>query len=60
VREILIARGMPPERADAVLAARSAGVSSRGMAVLPTVEQLTGRPPRTYAEWVDAHIDAFR
>jgi uncharacterized protein YbjT (DUF2867 family) len=60
VRETLIARGMPPEGADAVLAARSAGVSSLGRAVLPTVEQLTGRPPRTYAEWVDAHIDAFR
>jgi uncharacterized protein YbjT (DUF2867 family) len=27
--------------------------------VLPTVEDVTGRPPRTFAEWVRAHADAF-
>ncbi|MCT2592884.1 NAD(P)H-binding protein [Streptomyces sp. N2-109] len=26
----------------------------------PTVEQITGRPARTYAEWVAEHADAFR
>jgi hypothetical protein len=41
--------------------AQAADVSVRiGMAVLPTVVQFTGRPPRTYAEWVDAHLSAFR
>ncbi|HKO25537.1 MAG TPA: hypothetical protein VJY65_12470 [Chloroflexota bacterium] len=60
VREVIIAQGMPPEGADAVLAARGSRASQRGMTVFPTVEQLTGRPPRTYAEWVDAHLDAFR
>lgn len=28
--------------------------------VLPTVEQVTGRPPRTFAQWVADHLDAFR
>ena len=27
---------------------------------LPTVEQLTGRPPRTFEQWARAHADAFR
>jgi uncharacterized protein YbjT (DUF2867 family) len=60
VRAAMIAQGMPPERADAVLAARGSGASLRGMTVFPTVERLTGRPPHSYAEWVDAHLDAFR
>jgi uncharacterized protein YbjT (DUF2867 family) len=28
--------------------------------VQPTVEQLTGRTPRTFTEWATAHADAFR
>jgi uncharacterized protein YbjT (DUF2867 family) len=28
--------------------------------VLPTVEQVTGRPARTFREWAAAHADAFR
>lgn len=27
--------------------------------VLPAVEQLTGRPPRTFEAWAAAHADAF-
>ena len=27
--------------------------------VLPTVEQVTGRPARTFAEWVGEHVAAF-
>ena len=60
VRAAMIAQGMPPEGADAVLTARGSGASQRGMTVFPTVERITGRPPRSYAEWVDAHLDAFR
>ena len=60
VREAMIAQGMPPEGADAVLAARGSGASQRGMTVFPTVERITGRPPRSYAEWVDVHLGAFR
>jgi uncharacterized protein YbjT (DUF2867 family) len=28
--------------------------------VLPTVRDLTGRPPHTFAQWTAAHADAFR
>jgi uncharacterized protein YbjT (DUF2867 family) len=28
--------------------------------VLPTVEQVTGRPPRTFAQWARDHVEAFR
>lgn len=31
-----------------------------GYTVLPTVEQVTGRPPRTLAQWVAENIAAFR
>ncbi|MFE9684371.1 NAD(P)H-binding protein [Streptomyces sp. NPDC006285] len=27
--------------------------------VLPTVEEVTGRPPRTFLEWARGHVDAF-
>jgi uncharacterized protein YbjT (DUF2867 family) len=28
--------------------------------VLPTVEEILGRPPRTFEQWATAHADAFR
>ena len=28
--------------------------------VLPTVQELTGRPARTFAQWARAHADTFR
>jgi hypothetical protein len=28
--------------------------------VLPTVQEITGRPPRTFADWARAHAGAFR
>jgi hypothetical protein len=28
-------------------------------AVLDTVAQMTGRPPRSFAQWARAHADAF-
>jgi uncharacterized protein YbjT (DUF2867 family) len=28
--------------------------------VRPTVERVTGRPPRTFRQWADAHADAFQ
>jgi uncharacterized protein YbjT (DUF2867 family) len=60
VRTALIAQGMTLERADAVLAMRGTKAIALGMTVFPTVERITGQAPRTYAEWVDAHIEAFR
>ena len=60
VRAALIGQGMTPERADAVLAMRGTDAVTLGMTVYPTVERITGQAPRTYAEWVAAHIDMFR
>ncbi|MEU0569049.1 NmrA family NAD(P)-binding protein [Nonomuraea sp. NPDC005983] len=31
-----------------------------GYTVVPTVEQVTGRPPRSFAQWAAEHADAFR
>lgn len=31
-----------------------------GYTVVPTVEQVTGRPARTFAQWAAEHADAFR
>ena len=28
--------------------------------VQPTVEQVLGRPPRSFTQWAEAHADAFR
>ncbi|WP_176444685.1 hypothetical protein [Paenibacillus herberti] len=28
--------------------------------VVPTVQQITGRPPRTFAQWVSEHVQHFR
>lgn len=28
--------------------------------VLPTVAEVTGRPPRSFRDWAQAHADAFR
>lgn len=28
--------------------------------VLPTVQEVTGRPPRTFKQWAQAHVDDFR
>ena len=31
-----------------------------GYTVVPTVEQVTGRPPRTLAQWASEHAEVFR
>ena len=31
-----------------------------GYTVVPTVEQITGKPPRTFAQWVAENIDRFQ
>ena len=34
--------------------------SVEGCTVVATVEQVTGRPPRTFAHWAAEHADVFR
>jgi hypothetical protein len=28
--------------------------------VTPAVQEITGRPPRTFRQWAEAHADEFR
>jgi uncharacterized protein YbjT (DUF2867 family) len=48
--------GMPAFVVDAILAESH---SDHGSQVLPTVFELTGRPPRRFADWARARRDAF-
>src|SRR3954469_4931614 len=50
---------MPAEYVDAFFAFFAEGTLDES-AVLPTVEQVLGRPPRTFAEWAREHAGAFR
>jgi hypothetical protein len=52
-------RSMPAEYADAFLSFYGEGTLDESE-VLPTVLEVTGRPPRTFEQWAVAHADAFR
>jgi uncharacterized protein YbjT (DUF2867 family) len=49
---------MPPEYVDAFFSFYADGTLDESP-VLPTVHELTGRPPRTFEQWARAHADAF-
>jgi hypothetical protein len=53
-----MARTTPPEYVDAFFRFYADGTLDES-AVLPTVEQLTGRPPRRFQQWARAHADTF-
>ncbi|WP_232668746.1 NAD(P)H-binding protein [Pseudonocardia sp. TRM90224] len=55
----LRAGGMPADEVDA-LVAWAANPPPDVSTVLPTVEQVTGRRPRSFAEWVVEHAQCFR
>jgi uncharacterized protein YbjT (DUF2867 family) len=57
-RDGMVRGGMPPGVADAILARIAAG--DHGAAVLPTVQQVTGRLPHTFAVWASVHAAEFR
>jgi (4-alkanoyl-5-oxo-2,5-dihydrofuran-3-yl)methyl phosphate reductase len=56
----MVESGMPAELADAVIASMAQAGTDHAMAVLPTVEKVTGRPARSFAEWTAAHLENFR
>ena len=56
VRAGMLAAGTSREVVDAIVA-RAAG--DDGTEVLPTVEQITGRPPTTFADFARAHAALF-
>ncbi|RAY13589.1 hypothetical protein DPM19_18090 [Actinomadura craniellae] len=58
-RERMRARGVADDVADFVLGWH-ANPPESAYTVVPTVEQVTGRPPRTFAQWVAEHAAAFR
>ena len=49
---------MPPEYVDAFFSFFADGTLDESE-VLPTVEEVTGRPPRTFADWAAEHAEAF-
>lgn len=50
---------MPGEYVDAFFIFFADGALDE-TTVLPTVQEVTGRPPRTFEQWATAHADAFR
>ena len=50
---------MPTQYVDAFFRFYADGTLDESK-VLPTVEEVTGRPPRTFEQWAIAHADAFR
>jgi uncharacterized protein YbjT (DUF2867 family) len=54
-----MSRAMPVEYVDAFLSFFADGTLDESE-VLPTVEEITGRRPRTFEQWARAHADAFR
>jgi uncharacterized protein YbjT (DUF2867 family) len=49
---------MPPQYVDAFFSYYVEGKLDESV-VLPTVEEVTGRPPRTFAQWAAANAEAF-
>jgi uncharacterized protein YbjT (DUF2867 family) len=50
---------MPPQYVDAFMRFFVDGTLDESQ-VLPTVEEVTGRPPRSFGEWAQAHAAALR
>ncbi|MEV7073963.1 NAD(P)H-binding protein [Streptomyces sp. NPDC093990] len=53
------ASGMPKPYVDAFFGFFADGTLDESV-VRPTVEEITGRPPRTFTEWARDHLEAFR
>lgn len=54
-----MSRGMPPQYVEAFFSFFADGTYDDSR-VDPTVQRLLGRPPRTFAQWAEAHVDDFR
>jgi uncharacterized protein YbjT (DUF2867 family) len=54
-----MSKAMPPQYVDAFMSFFAEGALDESE-VLPTVEEVTGRPPGTFRGWATAHADAFR
>ncbi|MGW5515010.1 NAD(P)H-binding protein [Nocardia africana] len=58
-RAALLGAGVDEVMADAIMALRATALDSFTSVIHPTVQQITGRPARTFREWVRAHRDDF-
>jgi uncharacterized protein YbjT (DUF2867 family) len=58
-RQQMLSRGRPPEVVDGILRAQ-AEMTLGPAPVTATVEEVTGRPARTFRSWVTEHGHAFR
>jgi len=58
-RDRMVAAGMAPDIADALMARGRAG-TPYDPSVHQTVERLVGRPARSYKQWVADHVNCFR
>ena len=54
-----MSEGMPAEYVDAFFSFFADGTLDESQ-VLPTVQEVTGRPPRSFEQWARTHADAFR
>ena len=54
-----MSESMPPEYVDAFMSFFADGTLDESE-VLPTVEEITGRPPLSFEQWATANADAFR
>lgn len=57
-REQMVTYGMPAAVVDAIIA-RVNAPDNAGAAVLPTVAEVLGRPPATFAQWAQANRGRF-
>jgi uncharacterized protein YbjT (DUF2867 family) len=57
-RAAILRSGMPPDVVEEIIT--RVETSTHGSEVLSTVHDVTGRAPRTFADWAKAHVDAFR
>lgn len=57
-RERMREQGAPEDAIDFVLG-WYANPPKSAYTVVPTVEQVTGRPARTFAQWVSEHVHHF-
>lgn len=57
-RAEMLADGVPPGYVDAFFRFFSNGETDE-TTVSPTVEEVTGRPPRTFRQWATAHVGDF-
>jgi hypothetical protein len=55
----MIAQGLPDEVPDRLLGYLADRVEQAGPSST-AVEEILGRPARTFAEWADDHSEAFR